>query len=270
MKCPHCQEELGLNDICINPACSYFGNIIESSKKSNLNDTNDNLDSKNSYNNKSNSYNSKANINLNNNYTNANHHSINSYPNKEIINKNVNKSFNIYNTIDNNISREEFAAFIGSHNTNYYLDRINKIKNNNRFPSWNWPCFFLGCYWLLYRKLYALASLLIILNFASSRLLGSKIHIFFMLIIHIALTIFSNSIYINNAKRKIKLVKVNIANLNTTQYINRLREEGGVNLVAPLILVVICVFVGIISVILSLLFAATVNPTDFSAPSYHY
>ena len=25
MKCPHCQEELGLNNICINVACSYFG-----------------------------------------------------------------------------------------------------------------------------------------------------------------------------------------------------------------------------------------------------
>ena len=39
MNCPHCQEALGLNNICINPACSYFGTIIKSSENSHLNDT---------------------------------------------------------------------------------------------------------------------------------------------------------------------------------------------------------------------------------------
>ena len=171
---------------------------------------------------------------------------------------------------NDNISREEFAAFIGNHNTDYYLDFIHKTENNNRFSSWNWPCFFLGSYWLLYRKLYVLASILIILTFASSRLFAPKMHIFLMLIVHIVLTMFANAIYLNNSKRKIRLIKVNIMNLNATQYINRLHKKGGVNLVAPLILVAIYVSVIIISIVLFFLFATTVNPTNFVSPSYHF
>ncbi len=172
--------------------------------------------------------------------------------------------------LNDNISIEEFAAFIGNHNTDYYLDYINKIEKNNRFFSWNWPCFFLGSYWLLYRKLYAFASIFIILTFASSQLFAPKMHIFLMLIVHIVLTMFANAIYINNSKRKIKIVRVNIANFNATQYINRLHKKGGVNFVAPIILVVIYVCVAIISMFLFFLFATTANPTDFVSPSYHF
>jgi len=265
MKCPHCQENLGLNDICINPACSYFGTIIKSSEKPNLNDNENNFGNEKNYNNKSNSYNS----NLNNKYTNVTDYSIDSYDNNQIINKNTDKSFNVYDTTDN-ISRYEFATFIGSHNTDYYLDYVDKTESNNRFLSWNWPCFFLGSYWLLYRKLYAFASIFIILTFASSRLFSPKMHIFLTLIVHIVLTMFANAIYLNNSKRKIKLVKANIINFNATQYINRLQKKGGVNFVAPLIWVVIYVCVSIISMFLFFLFATTVNPTDFVSPSYHF
>ena len=81
-----------------------------------------------------------------------------------IIIKDINKSTNKTNDNNYNISREEFAAFIGSHNIDYYLDYIHKMKNNNNFLSWNWSCFFLSSYWLLYRKLYALATILIVFN----------------------------------------------------------------------------------------------------------
>lgn len=261
MKCPHCQEELGINNVCINVICSYFGTEISFSDTCNLNDKKNDLKNKNNYNTKSNNYN--ANLN---NYS----YHRNSYNNNQGINKTINSSFNIYNINDNNISREEFAAFIGSHNTDHYLHYIPKMENNNRFLSWNWPCFFLGAYWLLYRKLYALASILIILTFTSSRLSGTKTHIFFMLVMNIVLAIFANAIYINNSKRKIKLVKTTIASFNTTQYINKLHKKGGVNLITPLILLAIYVFFIIISIVSFLLFKNMANPIDFNTPSYHY
>lgn len=213
MKCPHCQEELGINNICINVTCSYFGTEINSSDK----------------------------------------------------------SFNIYN---DNISRDEFAAFIGNYNTDYYLEHIDKMKNNNRFLSWNWPCFFFSSYWLLYRKLYALAITLIVFNLCFSLLFNSRIPILFMLLIRILLAIYANALYLNNSYRKIKAIKTTISNLSTTQYINRLHKKGGINLVAPLILILVYILVIIILIVLFFLFQSMTNPTDFSfppsSPSYHY
>lgn len=270
MKCPHCQEELGLNNICINVACSDFGTEINSFDNSNLSDAKNALDNKNNYSNKSNDYNSNTSPNLNTKYNNVNDYSynINSYDNNQSINKTINKSFNIYN--DNDISREEFAAFIGSHNTDHYLDYIHKLENSNSYLSWNWASFFLGPYWLLYRKLYALASIIIILTFASSHLFPPKMSMFFILIMHIVLAMFANAIYLNNSKRKIMLVKVTISNLSTTQYINRLHKKGGVNLIAPLILVAIYIFIMIISIVSFILFENMNNSIDFNTPSYYY
>lgn len=46
MKCPHCSEELGINDVCINPMCSYFGNTIKNTEKTNIDYTEENLNSR--------------------------------------------------------------------------------------------------------------------------------------------------------------------------------------------------------------------------------
>ena len=271
MKCPHCQEELGLNNICINVLCSHFGTEINSSDNSNLNYTINDLDTKNSYNNESNIDNFNANPNLNNTYDNMNDYSYNrhNYDNKQSINETTNKSSNIYNN-NNNISIEEFSAFIGNHNTDYYLEHIHKMKSNNRFLSWNWPCFFLGPYWFLYRKLYSIASILIALTISLSLIFHSKTPMFFTLLVRIILAIFANAIYLNICARKIKTVKTIIANLSTTQYINKLHKKGGVNLIAPLILLAICIVIIIISIVVAFLFISGNNTHQFSSPSYHY
>ena len=260
MKCPHCQEELGLNDICINPACSYFGTIINSSEKSNLNDTENNLGNKNSYNTQPNSYASNTNFNNNpkfNNNTNENYNSINNPNNIQSLNKD--------NYTSNNISKEEFAAFIGSNNTNYYLDYTDKMKNNNKFLSWNWPCFFLGIYWLLYRKLYAAAAIFFVVTIGTSLLIPGVLS----LLLRILLAMFANAIYLNHSERKIKTVKTIIANLSASQYINRLHKKGGVNLAAPFILlaIYILIFIIIFAVYLS---RTGIVPHNFSSPSYSY
>lgn len=267
MKCPHCQEELGLNDICINPACSYFGIIINSSGKSDLNDTENNLDNKNSYTNESNSYtsntittttnpkfnNTNLNSSFNNTHTNRNNYNID------------NESINNTNSTSDNISKEEFAAFISSHNTNYYLDYTDKIKTNNKFLSWNWACFFLGPYWLLYRKLYAFAAILLVVNISSSLLIPGA----FSFIIRIVLSMFANAIYLNHAIREISTVKTIIGDSSTTQYINTLHKKGGVNLVAPLILISVYILV-IVIIFAVFLFSTGIAPHNFSSPSYSY
>ena len=283
MKCPHCQEELGLNDICINPSCSYFGAIINSSEKSDLNDLNNNLnynsdnnlDNKNNYNNESNSYtssntNTNANIKFNNNNNNFNPKFNNTSPNfnnthTNIDNESINKTNNASFSNSNTISKEEFAAFIGSNNTNYYLDYTDKMNKNTNFISWNWACFFLGTYWLLYRKLYAAAAIFFVVTIGTSLLIPGVSS----LLLRILLAMFANAIYLNYSARTIKSVKTVIANLSATQYINRLHKKGGVNLAAPFILVGIYILIIVIVVAVSLS-ETGIAPHNFSSPSYNY
>ncbi|BCZ49058.1 hypothetical protein psyc5s11_51250 [Clostridium gelidum] len=269
MKCPHCQEELGLNDICINPACSYFGTKIEFSEKSHLNSTENNLDNKNSYNTEPNSYTSNTNLNNNNKFNNnPKFNNSNNNPNQNydnINNPNNFQSLNKDNYTSDNISKEEFVAFIGSNNANYYLDYIDKMKKNTNFISWNWPCFFLGTYWLLYRKLYAAAAIFFVVTIGTSLLIPGVLS----LLLRILLAMFANAIYLNHSVRQIKTVKTIIANLSATQYINRLHKKGGVNLAAPFILIAIyiLIFIIIFAVYLS---RTGIVPHNFSSPSYSY
>lgn len=255
MKCPHCQEELGLNNICINPVCSYFSSTIESSENSHLNDD-ENIAST--------EIKSSDSLNLNKNINNSN----NSYLNEETINRINDKSHNIYD--HDNISIDELATFIGSNNTNYYLKYINIMHSNSKFISWNWPSFFLGPYWLLYRKVYDLAFILTALTITFSLVFDSGMPGILLLIVRITLALFANAIYLNVCKRKIKTVKAGIKNLSTTQYIEKLHKKGGVTLVAPLILAGIYIVVVIISIIAFMLFAVTENEPNFSSPYYQY
>ena len=71
------------------------------------------------------------------------------------------------NTIDPNevldgIKAEDFAAVVGV-KSEYYLPRFRRISRN-RTGGWNWAAFLFGPYWLLYRKMYGIGSLLLILQ----------------------------------------------------------------------------------------------------------
>lgn len=49
-----------------------------------------------------------------------------------------------------------YQAAVGK-NTAYYLPHFQKIADNPRALSWHWAAFFMGFYWLLYRKMWAWA-----------------------------------------------------------------------------------------------------------------
>jgi len=51
------------------------------------------------------------------------------------------------------------AAIIGERNRGYYLERFARFDARGRpGPSWNWPAFFFGYWWLLYRNIVAYAA----------------------------------------------------------------------------------------------------------------
>jgi hypothetical protein len=65
------------------------------------------------------------------------------------------------------VTTEDLIAIVGS-NTPYYLPRFRKISRNNGKVSWNWAAFFFGPFWLLYRKMYSLGVIVLVLQLLQS------------------------------------------------------------------------------------------------------
>jgi hypothetical protein len=60
------------------------------------------------------------------------------------------------NRLQSTVSEDEFAAFIGGKAQKYLLKFSNfSVAGIDRFAAtWHWPAFFVGFWWLLYRKMY--------------------------------------------------------------------------------------------------------------------
>lgn len=147
------------------------------------------------------------------------------------------------------ISKDELEIFIGS-NSKYYSEVIYKFQNKSKSVSWNWSCFLLSSYWLLYRKLYIPAILLIGTDLVSAKLLERKALIVIMLVIRTILSMLANSIYLNNCVRKIKIIKATMIDLNAGEYKRRLRKKGDITLVPPIILLILFILASIIYIII--------------------
>lgn len=239
MKCLYCSNELGQGDVCLNHNCSYFNTKINVSNNSdlehNINHSSDKLNIKNNPQTNSSNYNSDR-------------------VHSEMKSSSSDGRTSIHNiTLSNGsnaISKEELAIFIGS-NSKYYFKDINKFENKNKFLSWNWSCFLLSSYWLLYRKLYIPAIILIGIDLVSAKLLEKKVYwIVTMLAIRIMLAIFANSIYLSNCVSKIKNIKTTIINLNAGEYKKNLRKKGGVTLALPIILLILSILSALIYIVI--------------------
>lgn len=61
------------------------------------------------------------------------------------------------------VKAEDLSAVVGT-KADYYLPRFRRMARNNSSASWNWAAFFFGPLWLLYRKMYGLGVILMILE----------------------------------------------------------------------------------------------------------
>jgi len=125
-----------------------------------------------------------------------------------------------------------YKAILGEKNSIYYLMRFEHF--DQQLPglkaSWNWPAFFFGGVWALYRKMYvwffAVLGIAIIANIfymAGSPGIGALIHI----AAQIAFTVYANSLYHDSVKKKIAFAQLTIKDeLRLLEY---LRYKGGVN-----------------------------------------
>jgi hypothetical protein len=131
-------------------------------------------------------------------------------------------------------SEEDYRAFLGPRADNY-LVKFKKFTNKEEEGfalTWNWPAFFFGFWWLLYRKLYVWALVALAL----------------WLIPHLALPVWfiwgavANYLYYLQAKRKIS----DFRNRSSTALpAVTLAEIGGVNRWVWVLAVLLAVIIGV-------------------------
>ena len=144
-----------------------------------------------------------------------------------------NTKINFY-SLDNDISDEEFIAFVGEKKSSYYIDYFNRYKTNTNFISWNWSSFFFGAYWLLYRKLFLIFFLVILITVSSITLLGPFANLT-TIILSLVFGMFGNNIYIRFVEHKILSLRNFSSNINKnisssltqSDYIKLLSVKGG-------------------------------------------
>lgn len=129
--------------------------------------------------------------------------------------------------------QELYEAILGGKNKIYYqakFGHFDKLGPGLK-ASWNWPAFFVGGVWALYRKMYGWFFILPGIVFISSVLEetgspGLSALVFF--IPWIAFAVFANSLYQNNLKKKIAAAKMTIE--DEGKLIEYLRYKGGVHI----------------------------------------
>lgn len=67
----------------------------------------------------------------------------------------------------NGVNANDIKAFVGQ-KADYYLPRFRRMTRSGRNTSWNWAAFIFGPLWLLYRKMYTLGAVVILLELVQS------------------------------------------------------------------------------------------------------
>ena len=132
-----------------------------------------------------------------------------------------------------------YAAVIGEKNTIYYLEKFQRIdqQESGLKASWNWSAFLFSGLWLLYRKIYlwffaywilgASIVCLVIFNVADSSK-AFDIVFYITLAFHLFCGIYGNSIYHKSVNKKIETAKLT---LNDDKLLERtLSSEGGTSI----------------------------------------
>ena len=134
----------------------------------------------------------------------------------------ITPSYEMASENDDTISR-----LVGS-NADYYVPRFKEFKETKRPNSWNWAAFWLGPYWLIYRKMYLFGYLTL-----AATVLSSIVACFSTISIggYVLWGIFSTRTYMAQLEKKAREVDGMPEPYKTTL----IEQKGGVNIVAPIL-----------------------------------
>ena len=130
---------------------------------------------------------------------------------------------------------KELPMFIGEKKKDVYLKKFSDL--NDKIVGWNWCAFLLSGIWMLYRKMYlfffGLTAISVIITMLFGELMDNQV---FNLVISLALGacvgLFGDKLYYIHAKRK----------FDKSESYEAFIRKGGTNLLAPIIFIVIIMF----------------------------
>ncbi|PFG53105.1 uncharacterized protein DUF2628 [Marinobacter sp. LV10R520-4] len=124
-----------------------------------------------------------------------------------------------------------YETILGDKNRIYYLTKFEQFDRlgSGLKASWNWPAFLCGGVWALYRKMYgwffAFLGIIFLSNiFEKAGSPGLSAIVLF--VPWIAFTIYADSLYHNNIKKKIAAAQLTVK--DEPKLLEYLRYKGGV------------------------------------------
>ena len=126
-------------------------------------------------------------------------------------------------------------------NQHFYEEKFKKMNDTGKSASWNWAAFFLGVYWMVYRKMYFKAGAFFILSFVASSTPYIGVILNFAVLVGIG--IYANALYMDHINGSIKKVEM----LFSGDKEATIKKLGGTNLPLALGLYVIVILVMFLS-----------------------
>ena len=143
------------------------------------------------------------------------------------------------------VTRDEITLFI-QNNENFYKRKFKKMDETGKSVSWNWAAFFMGIYWMVYRKMYFKAGAFLLLSMVASYTpyIGNILN----LCVLFGIAVYANALYKDHVENSIKKVSI----LFPEKKEEALEKIGGTNLpmtigigVAHFIIVLIVLVMGL-------------------------
>ena len=105
---------------------------------------------------------------------------------------------------NDSITRNQLEAYIGSNAYSpFYSKTLDRFIANPSSLNWNWPCFFLNMYWLMFRKSIIPALAIFIANLALILIIPIPFSGILSTALLLFLGFFGTNIYLLNAEREI-------------------------------------------------------------------
>lgn len=109
-------------------------------------------------------------------------------------------------------------------NEKFYEEKFKKMNDTGKSVSWNWAAFFLGIYWMIYRKMYFKAAAFFILSLVASY--TPYIGWILNAAVLVGIGIYANALYLDHIEVNMKRTKI----LGPDYKDIIARRKGGTNL----------------------------------------
>ncbi len=152
-------------------------------------------------------------------------------------------------SLDENVGFNTFFKIAVGKKADYYLPLFYKFNEKGIGVSWNWAALFFGCIWLVYRKMWLMAVLLLFLNISlkifqyllpDTIIISALFSLIYMAVLFILFPMYANAIYYRDVKKKV--YDAIGCNTNDEHIIQELKKKGGTCPTWIIILLVVSLF----------------------------